>query len=188
MYWFCQCNFWIVCGESLQENDRETVRHLRFRIDDCFIFVSLSHEAKELGRILLWIGEVKSEAEQVQSQGGWFLLRWRGGFGYFVDGWVKRVFQFYSGVRRNFVMVFDLFPKFVEVCCFVKNDSFVSFVCWNNNDWVVLFQGIYGHPILWRKVGFLRVYFNLALILEISLNIAFLRSVAVASSSLTFKI
>ena len=61
------------------------MRHLRFCVEDCYLFVSLGHGAKELGRILLCIGEVKSEVERALSQRGWFLLRWRGGFGYFLS-------------------------------------------------------------------------------------------------------
>ena len=39
-----------------------------------------------------------------------------------------------------------------------------------------------------ERFDFCGVYFNLALIFEISFNIAFLRSVAVASSSLAFRL
>ena len=51
----------------MQGNDRESVRHLRFRVEDCYLFVSLGHGAKELGRILLCIGEVKSKVERALS-------------------------------------------------------------------------------------------------------------------------
>ena len=71
----------------MQENDRETARHLRFHVEDCFLFVSLSHEAKELGRILLCIGEVKSKVKQAPNQRGVVSVEMEGpgGFGYFVN-------------------------------------------------------------------------------------------------------